>query len=262
MRSACTAWDESCERRHGLPMGIAKRVPSPATALEALIGAESDQQDLVRQMETDRKQKPVRDRELVRSRDAQRRNVAPRERNGDGRQFKARLHHGLFRGPDERTFLTLARTSIAMLVVRLVAGAVRIGTTRASVSIDLRLRRVTRVHAAMRMVRTAAHHEVNHQHRSGHVMHNTGHGSPSPGCRFRPCSITQYNRLCQIGHPQLRDRAIATSHPDRRTLRSAGCRTGGFRRSSPLPCEVLQGRPARPGWPGRTSAGPSATRHS
>lgn len=241
--------------------------------------AQSDQQDLIGEMETNRQQKPACVEEVLLGRHRRRRrNIVEQRRDLRLAKLENRLRNGVVRGANKHTLYALALVRPVMMVVGLTLLVMRVPVARrASVTArSFGMPSVGCLGTIVPMMRAAPHNEVNHQNRGTQIVQQTGHTSPQ--FRRNPHRQANYTILSRIAYTtcgvcESRPRvafptrtAIHSTHESGiissdfapRTRRSEGCRTAGSLRLLPRSCEGHGGHRGTRGSSGNRSAGPSA----
>ena len=155
--------------------------------------AQSNQQDLIGQMETNRQQQPARGQGALLAADAGQRKPRIEQRGEEclERGNQRVTHHSVRR--NERAPFPLAVLRPVMRMVRSLTGAL---TVRGSVTVS-RQWAIPAV-AGVRMVRAAPHHQVNYQRRGDQDATQPGHKIfRLPRIRYRRRNLTILNRAHQ-----------------------------------------------------------------
>ena len=148
----------------------------------------SDQQDLIHQMEANRRKKSARGEESLLGLGADRR-IRIVEQRRDQRQGKLSKRTAVWAGRGDKG--TLAPLAMSQPMMCMIGSA--LGTLLIMRGSPVSQRRVGRVLARMRMVRTAAHHHVNRQHRGSQDANQPGHAT-SRSCHI-VCNRSQPGKM-------------------------------------------------------------------
>ncbi len=230
----------------------------------SLVAAESNQQDLLEQMKTDRQQKAVRSRQRVLEGNAGRKQRRCAPWGGrEGAKHREPYCLGRVWRTNERATRTLALVR-PMMVGVLIAFQVGVPIHRALSPVRKVRRgiRSTHLRASVCMMSTTPRHEVNQQHQSSYTASQSAHEKPH-SCRnlYRHDNYTILNPASHILIPAWPLSRTRQSQPTsvvgsiRRARRSGGCRPAGFRQLPPLPHADHAEHPSRRGWSGSKSAG-------
>ena len=143
--------------------------------------AQSDQQDLIGEMETNRRQEPARGKEVLRGEDVQRNKRSVQQRSDKClARLSERLGNGVIRGANKQTLYALALLMPLMMVLGFAFFVMRVPLARRAAIIARlgRMPRIAGLRAIVGMMRAAPHHEVNHQNRGTQTMNQFGHANP------------------------------------------------------------------------------------